>query len=112
MRERRRVQRETVQRAVFIRGLILRDGEGELPCTLLDISDLGARLRVANVGELPDRFTLALTQRGVPRRECRLIWRGENEVGVSFEANRKGEDRELVSGSTLGDALDVFGRRS
>jgi hypothetical protein len=99
---------------VFIKAFLLREGKSNLPCTLVDISDTGARLFIDDIAEVPTRFTLAMTERGVPRRECRLIWRGENEIGVSFEADRydrKAWNRELAPGSTLDDALDTFALR-
>ena len=114
MSERRRIVRQPLSRPVFINALMLREGKESLPCTLLDVSDLGARLRTEHARELPEHFTIALTERGVPRRQCRVVWRGDHEVGVSFEADKtdgESRSRELAPGSTLDDALDVFGSR-
>jgi hypothetical protein len=111
MTERRRVQRDQVSKPVFIRAQVVCEDQVNLPCTLLDISDLGARIMIEKPGELPERFTLIMTARGVPRRRCRIVWRGHNEIGVSFETEPKGDDRELEPGSTLDDALDVFALR-
>jgi hypothetical protein len=108
-------QRQQTRRAVFIKALLLRDGKPNLPCTLVDISDTGARLVIDDARVVPNRFTIAMTEQGVPRRHCRLVWRGENEIGVSFEAERyerKTGDRELAPGCTLNDALDTFVLRS
>jgi hypothetical protein len=107
-------QRQNARRTVFIKALLLREGKPNLPCTLADISDVGARLIVDDVTEVPERFTIIMTEQGVPRRHCRLVWRGRNDVGVSFEADksRRGWNCELAPGSTLNQALDVFALRS
>ena len=105
---------QNARRAVFIKVLLLREAKPSLLCTVVDISSSGARLVVENANEVPDRFTIVMTEQGVPRRQCRLVWRGEHEVGVAFEADkpRKNWDRELQPGSTLNDALDTFALRS
>lgn len=53
-------------------------------CLILDLSPTGAR--VASVGNkpLPDTFTLLSDARS-PLGEARVVWRGENMVGVNFE---------------------------
>ena len=94
--------------------MLLRGDQPDLSCTIVDISDSGARLALEDTSVVPDRFTIAMSERGVPRRQCRLVWRGANDVGVSFESDkddRKIGDRELAPGSTLDDALDVFALR-
>ena len=102
-------QRHSTRRTVFIKALMLREARSDLPCTLVDISDTGARLIVEDSKDVPERFTIVMSEQGVPRRQCRLIWRGESEVGVTFEAgDRKSWNRELAPGSTLDDALDAF----
>jgi hypothetical protein len=107
-------QRQIARRTVFIKALLLREGKPNLPCTLVDISDVGARLMVENPSEVPERFAMVMTEQGVPRRECRLVWRGGNDIGVSFEIDKSRRSRgcELAPGSTLDDALDVFALRS
>jgi hypothetical protein len=107
-------QRQSARRTVFIKALLLREGKSGLPCTLVDISDVGARLIVDDVTEVPERFRIVMTEQGVPRRDCRLVWRGRNDVGVTFEIgnHRRDGNCELAPGSTLDDALDVFALRS
>ena len=107
--------RQHARRAVFIKAQLLREGKPSLPCTLVDISDTGARLVIEETSALPNRFTIVMGEQGVPRRQCRLIWRGDNEIGVTFETeryDRKSWNRELAPGSTLNDALDAFVLRS
>ncbi len=51
---------------------------------MLDVCQDGARLRLDHPEDLPPRFTLLLTERGFPRRTCKISWRSSDEVGVSF----------------------------
>lgn len=52
---------------------------------VLDVSQSGARLELLE-GELPDTFTLTMSRRGGPRRQCRVVWRLDQLFGVSFDA--------------------------
>jgi PilZ domain len=55
-----------------------------IPCTLSDISEIGARVLLEDdQGDLPIIFRLILAPGG-PRRECRVIWRDGITVGVAF----------------------------
>ena len=58
---------------------------GSLPrdCLVTDISDGGARLYAEGI-VVPDQFVLLLTGSQVVRRECRVVWRLGNEIGVEF----------------------------
>lgn len=60
---------------------------GELPsiaCSIADISEFGARLALKSEAALPDEFVLLLTPKGVPRRNCRVVWRDGLALGVEF----------------------------
>ena len=52
-------------------------------CTVVDVSDGGARVKVASPVELPKEFHLILTQLGT-RRHCRVVWSSEEEIGVFY----------------------------
>jgi methyl-accepting chemotaxis protein len=91
MPDQTRIKRKQKRRAVYIQVQLNRPGQQNLRCTLVDVSETGARLAVKDVTEVPDRFTIVMTARGVPYRKCRLVWRGANEVGVSFESDRDEE---------------------
>jgi hypothetical protein len=54
-------------------------------CKLLDISGAGARLSLGNIDNLPENFNLYLSRSGQPPKQCRIIWRRGNEVGVEFD---------------------------
>jgi len=49
------------------------------------MSDTGARLDVEDSKTIPDHFTLLLSGNGKARRQCRVVWRKPNQVGVTFE---------------------------
>jgi hypothetical protein len=53
-------------------------------CVILDVSDFGAQLRVADSSKLPDEFILALSDCGAPARACTVAWRSAQKLGVSF----------------------------
>ena len=53
-------------------------------CSLVDISEGGARIEVASAEELPEEFPLVLVEDAVNIRRCRIIWRGDGQIGVSY----------------------------
>lgn len=55
-----------------------------ISCLVRSLSRQGASLDVINAVAIPDRFTLALPLEGVSYT-CRLLWRREMEIGVSFQ---------------------------
>jgi hypothetical protein len=56
-----------------------------LPCEISDISDGGARIVVfTDPNELPDSIALVLSPNGKVRRNCRVAWRSDTEVGLQF----------------------------
>src|SRR5215208_1065281 len=55
-----------------------------VPCTLLDVSQSGARLMLSGNEDVPDKFVLLLSEHGRARRQCRVAWRRKDKVGVEF----------------------------
>jgi hypothetical protein len=53
-------------------------------CRMLDVSAFGARLELETPTALPDKFVLLLSNDGKFRRQCKVIWRTENAVGIEF----------------------------
>ena len=77
--DQRRSQREDVRFPAWIDV-----GSGELrECTVLDVSDEGARLAIKSPRTLPEVFYLVLSRNGT-RRPCRLIWRSDDEIGLFY----------------------------
>ena len=54
-------------------------------CTVRDISDTGARLRLDTSLGVPDTFELIIEIDGL-EVNCEVVWRSKNEVGVRFLA--------------------------
>lgn len=85
-------ERRACRRVRFERGLsaslVAIDGTWRRECTVIDVSDQGAQLSVANIGGLQlTEFFLLLTSVGVAFRRCRMAWVNGELVGVSFIAH-------------------------
>ena len=52
-------------------------------CTVRNLSPKGALLTVASLAGIPEKFELVLEATGM-QHQCRVIWRGENRLGVEF----------------------------
>ncbi len=66
--------------------IVGRDGSWQRRCTMLDVSDSGARLQVdgsLDGLDLKD-FILLLSAIGSAHRRCDLVWRDGNYIGVRF----------------------------
>jgi hypothetical protein len=77
----RQDNRNKVDRVAWIsvgNGLPLRN------CTLIDISESGAKLALKEVENIPDVFSLWLSRHGHPRYSCRVVWSRQNSIGVQF----------------------------
>jgi hypothetical protein len=60
-------------------------GEAGQNCVILDVSEYGARIMVEESGaSLPKEIWLFLNPTGTRRRRCRVIWRSEDQIGVSY----------------------------
>jgi len=64
-------------------GTVIIDGK-EHTVLLRDLSETGARLRLAGSGTLPDRFKLVAPLEKV-NAECVVVWRRGVDCGVRFE---------------------------
>jgi hypothetical protein len=53
-----------------------------IDCTVLNLSDLGACLKVESPIGIPDIFDLVLYN--APVRSCRVTWRSATQIGVAF----------------------------
>jgi len=59
-------------------------GGGTIDCTVRNLSETGAALEVVTPLYIPDRFTL-FVQTDQLKRACRVVWRKERRMGVTFE---------------------------
>jgi hypothetical protein len=55
----------------------------KIGCIVRDLSTRGARIEVRlKAGPVPDRFQLNIPN--VLKQNCRVVWRKDREIGVSF----------------------------
>ena len=79
--DQRRSVRQNIQYPAWID---LRDGTPLYDCTVLDVSDNGVRLMLSVSIALPKYFHLVFNKEATRRRPCRLVWRLDNEIGLSY----------------------------
>ncbi|HXW21083.1 MAG TPA: PilZ domain-containing protein [Roseiarcus sp.] len=74
-------------------------GEGALKadCVVTQLSPTGARINLAAAVALPDRFNIAIPQRGLACR-AKLVWRKDDLAGLEFDQT------ESVAAPTTQDA--------
>jgi hypothetical protein len=66
--------------------------EGGVPpqaCTIIDMSETGAQLQVPPDVAVPGEFALLIGGNSHVRRQCKLVWRTDNRVGVEFRVGVK-----------------------
>ncbi len=83
--DRRAVQRTRVLRCAKI---IVPRRSPVIHCTVQNITGAGACLKMANTYGVPPTFDLTF-EHGRTRRSCRVIWRTENMLGVSFAEKKQ-----------------------
>ena len=74
-------QRKSARRNVRYPARIDAIDGSALSCTLVDISQTGARLIATGTDQIPGEFTLLL---GGAVRKCRVVWQNEPHLGVQF----------------------------
>ncbi len=70
------------QRRRVLKAGTIEFGGGGIDCTLRNISDTGAALEVTTPIGIPEEFTLVIPND--MRRNCRIVWRKEKRIGVTF----------------------------
>jgi hypothetical protein len=59
-------------------------GGDAIDCIVRNISETGAALEALSPLYIPDRFTL-FVQADQLKRRCRVVWRKERRLGVTFD---------------------------
>ncbi|MBU1336837.1 MAG: PilZ domain-containing protein [Alphaproteobacteria bacterium] len=62
--------------------IVINDGFSTFQCTVRNLSEAGARLKVASIVGIPDSFQLAMDDGR--KFACSVVWRTEAELGVAF----------------------------
>ena len=76
-------RRSTPRRPVLMSGAIEFAG-GAINCLISNMSISGAALEVANVYDIPERFSLFFKTDST-RIPCHVVWRENERVGVAFD---------------------------
>ncbi|WP_137151139.1 PilZ domain-containing protein [Devosia sp. FKR38] len=78
-------RRATIRHRVLKGGhVVVNDGFSTFDCTVRNLSEAGARLKLASIIGIPDHFQLLLDDGR--SYACSVIWRRESELGVQFVA--------------------------
>jgi hypothetical protein len=101
--DRRASPRQALGRDVIV---CSEDGKPIGACRLCDVSATGARLEVAPriLAKLPDVFILVLAKQAKVHRRCRIVWRGQDVIGVRFSKSAGVRIRALDAASTATSA--------
>jgi PilZ domain len=65
------------------------DGVPPSACVIVDMSETGAQLNVPADADVPQEFSLLVGGNADVRRQCRVVWRSGNRIGVQFRVNRE-----------------------
>ncbi len=78
--DRRKEDRKETNTPAWIEG-----ARGRLiPCTITNISRGGAQINLDQHIILPRQFSLRMTEDGKSKRECGVVWRKPDNLGVRF----------------------------
>lgn len=76
-----RSARKSVQQAGW---LVLEGSFAARPCTVLDLSDSGAKIEIREPPPVHTRLSLALSRDVRSGRPCEVIWQRGRSIGVRF----------------------------
>jgi PilZ domain len=65
-----------------LKGASIQFGGAAIDCTVRNLSETGAALEVATSLGIPTEFTLVMA---TARHPCRVVWRKEKRIGITFE---------------------------
>jgi PilZ domain-containing protein len=66
-------------------------------CTVLDVSDGGARILVSARTRVAKEFWLVFSRDGTRRRRCRIVWRSEDQIGLRYAGPLLGSDLTVAN---------------
>jgi PilZ domain len=72
------------QRVLKAGKIAFHDDRADLDCVVRDLSETGAGLIVDDASAIPECFNLTIQSNSITR-SCRIVWRAENRIGVSFQ---------------------------
>ncbi len=82
-------KRELDRRRILKGGIMAsHDKFTSFSCTIRDISDTGAKLKVDPLAALPETFILMIDLDGI-EVDCQMVWRDGNHMGVKFTSEMR-----------------------
>jgi hypothetical protein len=63
--------------------IVINDGFSTFQCAVRNLSDTGARVKVASIVGIPDSFELAMDDGR--KFACTVVWKTATELGVKFD---------------------------
>jgi len=63
--------------------IVINDGFSTFQCTVRNLSETGARLKVASIIGIPETFQLVMDDGR--KFACNVVWKTEAEIGVQFD---------------------------
>jgi hypothetical protein len=82
----KKIRRGSAGRPLFCAAWIEDGDHGRLrTCTLSEIAEGGAKIHLETVEPVPNQFILRLAPDGSVVRECRVVSRNGQDIGVSFD---------------------------
>jgi hypothetical protein len=96
-------KRKAVRRPIRYTAWVALDGNELHGCVLSDISESGARIDIDETKEIPDQFTLLLSNNGSAQRKCRVIWRKPRQIGVTFDRRVTETEKTALAPKHIGE---------
>ncbi len=96
-------EKRGTERVVFSLGIHVRlmaiDGTWRLDCLMEDVSETGAKLKMASsIGGLNlKEFFLVLSSTGLAFRRCELVWVDGDHIGVNFLEKRRAKMKTALA---------------
>jgi hypothetical protein len=82
-------QRRVAKRQRVLKtGKIVLDNLASLTCTIRDVSETGAKVRVENAETLPHKFRLVILPDNTIR-DVQVAWKTKGELGITFTSAAK-----------------------
>ncbi len=77
----KRELRKSVQQSAWI---VLEGGFAARPCTVIDLSASGAKIRVDDANSINSKLRLSFSRDGRKGQSCEVAWRRGNTLGLKF----------------------------
>jgi PilZ domain len=77
----KRETRKSMQQSAWI---VLDGGFAARPCTVIDLSDSGAKIRTDDPSSVNSKLKLSFSRDGRKGRSCEVAWRRGHTMGLKF----------------------------